>query len=72
MRHLRMGALMHWLKRFYWRHRWAKSYAAMKDAKEEYEALIEAGSMQEATRAYRVYAEHRRASIHYAMKMARK
>lgn len=63
---------MNWLKYIYWRHRWSKSYEAMKEARQEYESLIAAGKMADAARVYITYAEHRRSSIHYAMKMARK
>lgn len=63
---------MKWLKRMFWRRRLTKAQGLMWRAKQEYEALIWAGSMDEAVRAYHVYVEHRRASIHYAMKLARK
>lgn len=60
------------IKMAYWRYRWRQAYPLMQQAQQEYESLIAAGKMADAARVYITYAEHRRSSIHYAMKMARK
>ena len=63
---------MNWLKRIYWRIRWQRAYPLMQQAKQEYEALIEANKLADATRAYKAYIQYRRAASHYAMKLVRK
>ena len=67
-----MDDVMNWLKRLYWRYRWRQAYPLMHQAKQEYESLVAANKLVDAARVYKVYARHRRAAIHYAMKLARK
>lgn len=63
---------MNWLKRIYWRRCLSQSQRDMQVAKEAYDEALQYDSIAEVTKAYHIYCQHRRASVHYAMKLARK